>query len=66
MTDGNISEGSMAELNGNDTLRLGINHTMDIDCGSMSEEISNTYMSCSFWMEGVLIICTGKIFDYNL
>ena len=62
MLDANISQGSMGEVNENNTLVSGLNQSLDIDCGLMSEEIENTYMSCSFWMEGVLIICTSKKF----
>ena len=50
----------MEEVHENNTLMAGMNQTLAIDCGLMSEEIENTYMSCSFWMEGVLIICTSK------
>ena len=50
----------MEEVHENNTLMAGMNETLAIDCGLMSEEIENTYMSCSFWMEGVLIICTSK------
>ena len=58
--DRNISHQSMEGVNGNNTSMAGMNQTLAIDCGLMSEEIENTYMSCSFWMEGVLIICTSK------
>ena len=34
--------------------------TDDNRCGLMTEEIANTYMTCSFWMEGVLIMGTGN------
>ena len=57
--DNNTFYGDTEELYGNDSMMTGLNQTLEIDCGLMSEEIETTYMACSFWMEGVLIICTS-------
>ena len=55
----NVSDTTVSDTFGNDMDDFAGNQTMDQKCGSMSEEILNEMMTCSFWMEGVLLIITG-------
>ena len=49
----------MSDTFGNGMEDFAGNQTMDQKCGSMSEELMEGMMTCSFWMEGVLLIITG-------
>ena len=37
------------------------NRTEDDKCGIMSDKIMNSFMTCAFWMEGVLLLVTGIV-----
>ena len=34
------------------------------DCGVWNPNVDNTVSSCSFWMEGVMLTCTGRFRDF--
>ena len=37
------------------------NLTENDKCGIMSDKIMENFMTCAFWMEGVLLLVTGTV-----
>ena len=56
-----LSYDNMDELQRNIRSDSILDQIIDEKCGSMSNQsyFDHTYMSCSFWMEGVLLFSTG-------
>ena len=52
------TEGDMDYLAENDTFMF--NETIAEKCGSMSSDKYVSFMTCAFWMEGVLLVVTGN------
>ena len=60
IVDDHVLYDNMDELERNISRNSRLDQMFDEKCGlNQSNETDNTYMSCSFWMEGVLLFGTG-------